>query len=197
MSCKCNMSMSRQDPAQNSSPYPSSSPSPSAVSMPTSSYSFSSAARSSRASENSPSSIPSPTYQWTKARLAYITSNLWSMRENTSAMAVEFEIMHTARWTLARSPPGTTVGGWQLMPHLKPVGHQSTNWMVRFVLMVATAAFTSFGTTSPRYIMQHAMYLPWRGSHFTNMEAGSKTLIVISATDNCSWYAFSAEMMGA
>ena len=35
------------------------------------------------------------------------------------------------------------------MPHLKPVGHQSTNWMVRLVLMVATAAFTSFGTTSP------------------------------------------------
>ncbi len=26
---------------------------------------------------------------------------------------------------------------------------QSTNWMVRLVLMVATAAFTSFGTTSP------------------------------------------------
>ena len=35
------------------------------------------------------------------------------------------------------------------MPHLKPVGHQSTNWIVRLVLIVATAAFTSFGTTSP------------------------------------------------
>ena len=34
---------------------------------------------------------------------------------------------------------------------LKPVGHQSTNWMVRFVLMVAIEALTSFGTTSPRY----------------------------------------------
>jgi hypothetical protein len=32
---------------------------------------------------------------------------------------------------------------------LKPVGHQSTNWMVRLVFMVAIAAFTSFGTTSP------------------------------------------------
>lgn len=32
---------------------------------------------------------------------------------------------------------------------LKPVGHQSTNWMVLFVLMVAIAAFTSLGTTSP------------------------------------------------
>merc|ERR1712176_920600 len=63
--------------------------------------------------------------------------------------------------------------------------------------MVATAAFTSLGTTSPRYIMQHAMYLPWRGSHLTNIEAGSNTLIVISATESCSWYAFSAEMIGA
>jgi len=29
-----------------------------------------------------------------------------------AATAVELEIMHTARCTLARSPPGTTVGGW-------------------------------------------------------------------------------------
>ena len=29
----------------------------------------------------------------------------------TSAIAVLFEIMHTARITFARSPPGTTVGG--------------------------------------------------------------------------------------
>ena len=46
--------------------------------------------------------------------------------------------------------------------------------MVRLVLMVATAAFTSLGTTSPRYIRQHAMYLPWRGSHLAIMLAGSK-----------------------
>eukprot|EP00962_Isochrysis_galbana_P049979 scaffold21439_cov129-Isochrysis_galbana.AAC.3 len=32
--------------------------------------------------------MPSPTYQWTKARLAYIRSNLWSMREQISAMHV-------------------------------------------------------------------------------------------------------------
>ncbi|OAY73790.1 hypothetical protein ACMD2_07750, partial [Ananas comosus] len=68
-----------------------------------------SAARSSRASENSPSSIPSPTYQCTNALFAYMRSNLWSIRENTSATLVEFEIMHTALCTLARSPPGTTV----------------------------------------------------------------------------------------
>merc|ERR1719264_335714 len=52
-----------------------------------------------------------PTYQWTKARLEYIKSNLWSIREKTSAMAVELLIMQHARMTLARSPPGTTVGG--------------------------------------------------------------------------------------
>merc|ERR1719191_1051478 len=105
--------------------------------------------------------------------------------------------MQQARITLARSPPGTTVGGWELIPHLNPLGDQSTNWMVRFVLIVATAAFTSFGTTSPRYIMQQAMYFPWRGSHFTIMDAGSNTEFVISATESCSWYAFSAEMIGA
>ena len=32
---------------------------------------------------------------------------------------------------------------------LNPVGHQSTNCIERFVLIVAIAAFTSFGTTSP------------------------------------------------
>ena len=32
---------------------------------------------------------------------------------------------------------------------LNPVGHQSTNCIDRFVLIVAIAAFTSFGTTSP------------------------------------------------
>merc|ERR1711988_728033 len=51
-------------------------------------------------------------YQCTKARLEYIKSNLWSMREKTSAMAVLLLIMQQARITLARSPPGTTVGGW-------------------------------------------------------------------------------------
>merc|ERR1719240_1334970 len=63
--------------------------------------------------------------------------------------------------------------------------------------MVATAALTSLGTTSPRYIRQHAMYFPWRGSHLVIMPAGSNTELVISATDNCSWYAFSALITGA
>ena len=57
---------------------------------------------------------------------------------------------------------------------LNPVGHQSTNWIVLLVLTLAIAALTSLGTTSPLYNMQHAMYLPCRGSHFTIWLAGSK-----------------------
>merc|ERR1712166_920250 len=48
-----------------------------------------------------------------------------------------------------------------------------TNWMVLLVLMVATEALTSLGTTSPLYMRQQAMYLPWRGSHLAIMDAGS------------------------
>ena len=69
--------------------------------------------------------------------------------------------------------------------------------MVRLDFTAAMELLTSFGTTSPRYIKTHAMYLPWRGSHFAIMDAGSKLLLVISATDNCSWYAFSALITGA
>jgi hypothetical protein len=119
------------------------------------------------------------------------------MRASTPAIAVVFDIMHTERCTLATSPPGTTVGGWLLMPTLNAPGHQSTNWIVRLDLIVTMAAFTSLGTTSQRYIMHTAMYLPWRGSHFTIMFAGSNTPLVISAMDSASWYAFSAGMTGA
>jgi len=83
-----------------------------------------------------------------------------------------------------------------LIPHLNPVGHQSTNWIVLFVLIVATAALTSFGTTSPLYIKHVAIYLPCLGSHLAIIDAGSNALFVISATDNDSWYAFSAEITG-
>lgn len=51
-------------------------------------------------------------YQCTNARLAYIKSNLWSSLAQASAMAVVLESMQTALATLAKSPPGTTVGGW-------------------------------------------------------------------------------------
>merc|ERR1712013_159415 len=48
--------------------------------------------------------------------------------------------------------------------------------------MGAMAALTSLGTTSPRNSRQQAMYLPWRGSHFTIWFAGSKQALVTSAT---------------
>src|ERR1700731_1590134 len=100
-------------------------------------------------------------------------------------MAVVLDNMHMLRETLARSPPGICAGGSLQIPSLKPVGHQSTNWIVRFVLMIATAALTSLGTTSPRYNKAQAtgkhnskcqdanqcfydiLYLPSLGSHFT------------------------------
>ena len=55
----------------------------------------------------------------------------------------------------------------------------------------------TFGTTSPRYIKQQAMYFPWRGSHLVIMFVGSNTELVISATDKLSWNAFSPEITGA
>jgi len=59
--------------------------------------------------------------------------------------------------------------------------------MVLLVLMVAIAALTSLGTTSPLYIMEQAIYLPCLGSHLAIMLAGSNDELVISATDNYSW----------
>lgn len=104
---------------------------------------------------------------------------------------------YTARLTLAKSPLGTFWGGWKQIPILKPVGHQSTNWMVRFVLRVATAVWTSLGTTSPRYSRQVAMYLPLRGSHLTIWLLGSKQAIEISWTELASWAALAADTTGA
>src|SRR5262245_16645449 len=131
--------------------------------------------------------MPSPTYQCTKARLAYIKSNLWSRRAQASAMEVVLLNMHTARLTGANCAPWATVGGWQLMPTLKPVGDQSTNCTVFLALMRPMAWLTSFGTTSPRYKRQQAIYLPWRGSHLTIWFFGSKHEVVISCTLKDSW----------
>lgn len=98
---------------------------------------------------------------------------------------------------LGEVAPGTLAGGSLQMPSLKPVGHQSTNWIVRLVLMAATAELTSLGTTSPRYRSAHAMYLPWRGSHLTIWLFGSKHEWVSSETELASCDALDAEMMGA
>ena len=69
-----------------------------------------------------------------------------------------------------------------------PITPQSTNCMLLLVLIVATAALTSLGTTSPLNRRQHAMYLPCLGSHLTIWLAGSKQALVISPTVSCSWY---------
>jgi len=58
--------------------------------------------------------------------------------------------------------------------------------MVLLVLMVAIEALTSFGTTSPLYNIEQAIYFPCLGSHLAIIEAGSKDELVISATDNYS-----------
>lgn len=143
-----------------------------------------------------------------------------------------FDSMQRLREVLARSPPGTQAEGSLQTPScqinlfenkvlvqlavlctLKPVGHQSTNWIVRLVLMVATAACTSLGTTSPRYNRQQAtkasqmrtkakrgvniLYFPSLGSHFTIWLPFSKQENVISATEFCSWFALSADKRGA
>lgn len=42
---------------------------------------------------------------------------------------------------------------------LRPVGHQSTNWMLCLVLMVAVAALTSSETMSPWYNRQQASHV--------------------------------------
>jgi hypothetical protein len=58
--------------------------------------------------------------------------------------------------------------------------------MVLLVLMVAIDALTSFGTTSPLYIIEQAIYFPCLGSHLAIMLAGSNEELVISATESYS-----------
>lgn len=67
-----------------------------------------------------------------------------------STTALVLLSMQTAHWTLASSPlpASSIVGGWLLMPALKPVGHQSTNWTEFLNFMAAFAVFISLGTPS-------------------------------------------------
>ena len=73
---------------------------------------------------------------------------------------------------------------------LRPLCNKSMSWMVRFVLIVATAVLTSLSTKSPRNMRQHAMHFKLRGPNLTIMESGSQTGTTTSATDSCSWQAF-------
>ena len=74
---------------------------------------------------------------------------------------------------------------------------QTKTWIERLVLMLAIAALTSLGTTSPRYNRQQAIYFPDLGSHFTIWLFGSKQAVVISWTVCVSWLARSFETIGA
>ena len=58
--------------------------------------------------------------------------------------------------------------------------------MVLLVLTLAIEAETSLGTTSPRYIMHTAMYLPCLGSHLASMVLCSNTAEVSSGTESFS-----------
>merc|ERR1719245_622476 len=82
---------------------------------------------SSRASENSPSSIPSPTYQWTKARWLYIMSYFLLMRSlNTLETATLFPIIVTFFFAWDMMSFSTRAAGVSFRPILNPVGHHST-----------------------------------------------------------------------
>ena len=50
---------------------------------------------------------------------------------------------------------------------LNPVGLQSTNLTDFSFFIMAIAELTSFGTTSPLYNIQTAMYFPFLGSQLT------------------------------
>ena len=54
--------------------------------------------------------------------------------------------------------------------------------------IVATYAFASLGTSSPRYFKEHAMFLPWWESHLAIIKEGSKALLEIPAIRSCLWY---------
>jgi hypothetical protein len=80
---------------------------------------------------------------------------------------------------------------------LEASGHQSTNWIVRFVLI--TAPRRSRPWAPRRRGTSGSTPCTCRGGGRTSPScfAGSNTAFVISATDSCSWYAFSAEITGA
>lgn len=97
-------------------------------------------------------------------------------------MAVLFATIQPDLITFAKSPPGITVGSEFEIPHLNPVGAQSTNVTVFFPFIFAMLLLTSFGTTSPRNIKQHDMYFPFFASHLTIIFADSNNASLISPT---------------
>jgi len=146
------------------------------------SYYFSRNAKSYLASINYPYSIPSWVYQWTKAFLEYIKSNLLLILEKKSDMEVEFEIIQPFFIQRLMSPPGKNAWCCCVTPDWNPKD-QSTNWTVFFVLMELMASLISLNEMSPPlYIMLQAIYFPSLGSHLTIMESGRIQASIISFT---------------
>ena len=119
----------------------------------------------------------------------------WHLEEKTVGVFRKWRVwpatnqeLNVKNWTYPNYSRGWP-GIWNDLPQFLAI------WMRKMILESTQYPMVSphFGSTRdgpaqfPRYIMQQAMYLPWRGSHFTIIEAGSKTDMVISATDNCSW----------
>lgn len=102
-----------------------------------------------------------------------------------------------SKFSSATCLPAWAWSVWLLIPTLNPVGHQSTKWILCWPLILAMAALTFLGFTSPRYNIQHDMYFPCFGSHFTIWFCGSKTAFVISCVSSPEWWALFTDKIGA
>ena len=73
------------------------------------------------------------------------------------------------------------------MPTLKPLGHQSVNYIVFFVLISANAALTYLGIISPLYETLQVKYFPFYGSHLIIKFSAENKSFVISVTEGYSY----------
>lgn len=76
------------------------------------------------------------------------------------------EVLFICVLTLLRPPNllSSPYDSFKLIPHLKPVRHQSTNSIVRLFFSKLNAFTASFGTTPPLYNRLQAKYFPLPGS---------------------------------
>ena len=65
-------------------------------------------------------------------------SNLWLILAQASTIAVELLSITQALIVLARSPPGTHVGGWKLMPTCHDGTAEKLNCYVNFKMLTNT-----------------------------------------------------------
>lgn len=120
--------------------------------MQASVYSSQMSIAQSLALRNSCSSIPSPVYQWTKARFSNIELNWRISRRKTEVIAV----------VLARNVADALkpLGGMSQIAVLMLFGIHLQNFSLLIVWTSAIASSTSFDDTSPRKIPAHVKYFP-------------------------------------